>query len=465
MGIIFPLITFPYASRILLPEGIGRVDFARSVIAYFIILSTVGIPLYGVREVAKVRDNKDKLSKLAQELFILNIFFTIISYIILFAVLQLNDKLYAQRELIVLMSTVIIFTTIGIEWLYQALEEYLYITVRTIIFQILSMILLFTFVRSKEDYLIYAGLNVFSSVGSNIINFIHARKYISLKRFKKYDFKKHLKPIFTIFGMNLAVSIYVNLDSVMLGLISGNAAVGIYSAAIKINKVVLAVVTSLGTVLLPRSSYYFQNGRIEEFNNLILKAIDFIMLLAIPAGVGLFLLSNEIILIFSGTHFSAAGLTMKILTPIIFIIGLSNLIGIQILVPTGREKYTFYSVLVGAITNFTLNYFLIRYYAQNGAAVATLIAESCVTIIQIYFAWHFLKDKLFTKSKIVVVYETFAIFLIVFTVKQIFTNNIYIILISVTLALIAYSVLLTITKNSLFMDGLNKLFRRKVDVF
>jgi len=241
----FPIIVLPYASRILMPEGIGRVDFASSVISYFIMLASLGIPLYGIRECAKVRDDREKLTKVAQELFILNMLWTLVAYVILAACIAFVPKLYQEKELIMLTSLSILFTTLGVEWLYQAKEEYLYITVRSVIFKLISLGTLFLLVRTENDYMFYALILIISSVGSNILNAINARKIVSLRPVGNYDFKRHMKPILTLFAMNLAISIYANLDTVMLGFLTDDREVGLYSTSIKVSRAVITLVTSL----------------------------------------------------------------------------------------------------------------------------------------------------------------------------------------------------------------------------
>jgi O-antigen/teichoic acid export membrane protein len=398
--LLIPLITFPYISRVLMPENLGKVNFASSIIAYFIILASLGIPYYGIREAAKVKDNKSELSKLAQELLIINIIFTFISYLLLIITILIIPKFYEQKELLLLMSLSIMLTTIGIEWLYQALEKYVYITIRSLIFNLMYVVLVFAFIRNESDYYLYALFITLSTVGSNILNFINSRKYISFKPVKNYNFKRHIKPILVMMSMNLAISIYINLDVVMLGFMATDYAVGIYSVSIKLAKLSLAIVAAVGSILMARVTYYIQANKTTELDNLLSKATDFVFLSALPIIVFLTVFSNDVVYIISGLEYLDASLTLKILLPIILALGLSNLIGVQILIPLGREKLTLYSVIVGAIVNFSLNLLLIPRFAQDGAAFATVVAEACVTIIQIYFAWDYMKKALFTLNKL-----------------------------------------------------------------
>ena len=182
MGFLFPLITFPYSSRVIGPVGIGKVNFAASIISYFSIIASLGISTYAIREAAKVRDDKTALSKFSKEIFTINAITTLIAYALFFTALFCIPKFNEYRILLCISSSTILFTTIGMDWLYNALEEYAYITIRSIAFQIASIVLLYAFVHTPEDYIIYGGITVFASVGSNILNFIHSRKYISFRR-------------------------------------------------------------------------------------------------------------------------------------------------------------------------------------------------------------------------------------------------------------------------------------------
>jgi len=343
------------------------------------------------------------------------------------------------------------------DWLYQALENYLYITVRTIFFQIVSLGLLFVFVKNEGDYLSYAALSVLSSGGSSILNFIYARKYIFVKKYKDYKFKKHLKPIFTLFAINVSTSVYVNLNSVMLGFICGDESVGIYSAAYKVIKLILSVVTSLGIVLMPRSSYYISNDKIDEFNGLIKKAFNFIIVISIPIIVGLFMLSKELITIFCGTSYLPAVTPMRIMLATILIISISNLIGVQILIPLGKESITLYSSIIGAIVNVVMNLILLSKYAENGAAISNLLAETSVTIFLIIAMWDRVKNSILDKRNLVYLLGGLLIILQVYLLKLVISNIFIIIATSVVICSITYFLLLVITKDSLVLEILNRL--------
>ena len=225
---IFPLITFPYVSRVLGPTGTGQVNFATSLITYFSMFAQLGIPTYGIKVCAQVRDDHEKLTRTTQELLIINLVMTVVSYIAFIIALFTVPKLASDKILYVITSSTILLTTIGMEWLYKALEQYTYITIRSIIFKFIGLVAMFMLVRTKNDYVMYAGITVFAASASFVLNLLNAHKYIGLKPVGHYNFKRHFKPVAIFFAMSCATTIYTNLDSVMLGFMATNADVGYY---------------------------------------------------------------------------------------------------------------------------------------------------------------------------------------------------------------------------------------------
>lgn len=384
---LFPLISFPYVSRILGPEGTGRVDFATSLIAYFLMFAQLGIPTYGVRACAKVRDDKHLLTKTAQELLIINLVMSVLAYAVLALGLIFVLRLRQDRLLYILVSLTIIFNTIGMEWLYKALEQYTYITVRSIAFKLVSLGAMFALIRSKDDYVIYGGITILASSASYLMNFFHARKYISLRPVGGYEFKPHLKAVMVFFAMACATTVYTNMDKVMLGIMAenelqANVNVGYYGAASRIKSILVSIVTSLGTVLLPRASYYVQQGKMEEFRKISRKALNFVVVAATPLTLYFVFFARQGILLLSGQEYLGAVVPMQFIMPTLLFIGLTNILGIQILVPTGREKVVLYSVIVGAVTDVVCNLLLIPRYLAVGAALSNMIAEAAVLVFQ-----------------------------------------------------------------------------------
>lgn len=381
---IFPLITFPYVSRILSPVGTGKVSFATSVVSYFLLIAQLGIPTYGIRSCAKVRDNKKELSKVVQEIFLIGIIMCIISYILFFASIFFVPKFKEEHKLMLIMSTTILLTTLGTEWVYKALEMYTYITWRSIVFKVLALIAMFMLVKEENDYIIYGAISILASSASFVFNFFYLFKLIDLKEKFQFELRKHMRPILVFFAMTCATTVYLNLDTVMLGFMTTDADVGYYNAAVKIKNILVSIVTSLGAVLLPRVTYYLQKGENKEFISLSTKAIRFVMFVAFPMFVYFSIFARPGILLLSGIEYEKAILPMRIMMPTLLFIGLTNIMGIQILVPKGREDKVLISVVVGAIVDLILNMLLIPRYASTGAAIGTMVAEAVVFIVQYY---------------------------------------------------------------------------------
>lgn len=379
---IFPLITFPYVSRVLLPVGTGKVSFATSLISYFSMFAQLGIPIYGVRVCAKVRDNREELTRTTHELLFINLVMCIISYVALAIALIFIPRLHDDRTLYIVVSFTVILTSMGMEWIYKALEQYTYITIRSIIFKSVALIVMLMLIHEQEDYVIYGGITILAASASNIFNFLNVHKYIDLKPVGNYNIKKHLKHVVIFFAMSCATTIYTHIDTVMLGFMATDEDVGYYNAAVRIKQILVSIVTSLGTVLLPRASYYIEQGRMEEFRRISRKALNFVCLIATPMMLYFILYAKQGIYFLSGSAYSGSIVPMQIVMPTLLFIGLSNILGIQILVPLGREKVVLYSEIIGAIVNLIINALLIPKFTSVGVAIGTLSAEITVFVVQ-----------------------------------------------------------------------------------
>jgi len=454
---IFPLITFPYTSRILGPEGTGKISFAGSFVSYFVLLASIGIPMYGIREIARVRDDKKKLSNLTQELFVMHIITSIVITLIFIILIFINGKLSDEKNLFFIVSFSIILTTLGMEWLYQGLEQYTYITIRSIIFSTISTIAIFVFIHNKEDYLISAAIGVFAALGSSVLNFYNARKILFAKRIEPWNFKRHIKSMVMVYLMNFTISIYIQLDIVMLGFMSTAKNVGYYASGLKINKMLLALVTSLGGVLLPRLSYYIANEMKHEFNRMLKKSFEVIWFLCLPTVVSLMLISKEIIFIFAGVDYLPAAICIVITAPVILFIGLTNIYGFQILYPLGKEKEFVYSVAAGAVVSFILNILLIPHLAHIGAAIATLSSELVVLLIMLIFIQKEYQVLMPLNTILKYVMATLALSIYIILIKV--GINIYWLrlVVAVPTGVLLYVLLLLWMKETLTLEVVNKI--------
>ena len=456
---IFPLITFPYVSRVLMPTGTGLVSFANSIIAYFALFAQLGIPTYGIRACAKVRDDKEKLSKVVQELLIINSIISVLVYIVFFASLMIVPKMRNNKTLFIVMSATILFNVIGIEWMYKALEQYTYIAIRSIIFKFIALILMFLLVRSKNDYVWYGVITIFAASASNILNFFNAHKYISLRLIGNYNFKQHLKAITIFFAMSCATTIYTNLDSAMIGFIKGVTENGYYSAAVKIKIVLVSVVTSLGTVLLPRASYYIENGLNDEFKRISNKAINFVFVIAVPMMIYFIIFAPESIFFLAGDAYSKSILPMQIIMPTLLFIGLTNIMGLQMLVPMGKEKYVMSSEIVGAVVDLILNASLIPIFGASGAAIGTVVAEFAVWIVQFLCLRDYIKQIYSNINYGYICCAVFVSMIPAFFIKRLGWNCFLTLVVSAILFFGIYVIILTILKETLVLGIEDKLLR------
>ena len=330
----------------------------------------------------------------AKEMIYISTISMLFAYFIMFFIMVLpNMKDY--RISLLIYSMTVFFNVLGIDWLYSIYEDFAYITIRAIIFQVLSIILLFMFVKKREDVNIYIAITVLSSVGSAILNFIHSRKYVSwFQKVEKIELTKHLKAIFIIFGMSVASKIYLNMDSLMIHFIKSDHDVGLYSAAIKINTVLVTIINALSGVMLPRLSIYIKQNNRKEFMKLINLSMQYILFITIPVIVGLSIISSDVIVLLSGRDFIDASFTMKIMLPNLFCSIINGFIVYQIFVPFGKEKWALIATISGTISNFILNALLIPKFSQNGAAMATVITEFIVFM----FCYNFSKKIIDIKS-------------------------------------------------------------------
>lgn len=446
MSVLFPLITFPYASRVLGAAGIGKVNYATSIISYFSMFAALGISTYAIREGARIRDDKEKFSKFAKEMLNINLFTTLIAYGVLLIFLCL-PILKNYKTLLIILSGTIVFTTIGMEWLFIIKEEYAYITKRAVLFQFLSLILLFLLVRSKEDYGWYAALTVISSGGSAIWNLVYSRKLVNWRQKIIPEYKKHLKPIFLIFGTSIASSIYMTMDTTMLGAMSGDKATGIYTAAVKINTVVSTLIGTISSTILPRVSYYIGNGLKKEYEKLMQSSMDLLMMVAMPVAIGMMCTSDILILLFSGAEFLPGSTAAKILSAKVVIAAINRVLAYQICIPYKRDKEVLLSTSGGALFNLIANAALIPIWGVNGASIATFFSEVVVFIILFrYTHKYFPVHRLYARGPIYLA-ASIWFFLCRYILDRVLHNTVVILLATVAICAAGYFAILLAIKD------------------
>lgn len=391
-SILFPLLTYPYVSRILLSDGLGKVAFFTNVTNYALLIGSLGISTYGIRAVAKCRDSKEDLVRVSKELLFINTIVTVLVLFALFCSFFFVDKFRTNSFLFLICIGQVAISPISMEWLYGGLEQYSYITIRAVIFKIISLLLIFLFIHTRDDYKIYALITAFGYVGNYICNFIHSRKYINWKYKNKLNLKVHLKPTLWLFASLLSVNIYTNVDSIMLGFICGDSALGLYDIAVKAKTVLLSLINAISAVLLPRLSYYVSQKNDTLYGDMLRKSIRVIFIIAIPLTIFFEIAAADCILVLGGEHFRAAIPCMMILMPILLISGFSNITGNQILIPHNMDSCFTKAVTAGAVVDIVLNAILLPRFSLYGAAVATVIAEFVQMLIQVMYSRRYLKN-------------------------------------------------------------------------
>lgn len=459
-NIVFPLITFPYVTRILLPAGTGRVSFAVSIITYFSMFAQLGIPTYGIRACAKVRDDKEKLSRIVHELLMINMIMVLISYVAFGISLFAVPRFARDKELLLVISITILLNAMGVEWLYKALEKYSYITIRSVVFKLIALVAMFALIHDESDYIIYGAITIFAASASNVLNFINLRKYVILKPLGDYQLKKHLKPMMVFFSMSVATVIYTNLDSVMLGFMKDDAQVGIYTAAVKVKSILVTLVTSASAVLLPRASKFVDQGKMEDFYRILKKTLHFIIVVALPMCIYFILFANESILLLSGKAFADATLPMQIIMPTLLLIGITNLTGIQMMIPLGMERYVLYSEIGGALVDIVLNAILIPEYGVAGAAVGTLVAELVVLLIQLFAVRDKLKELFAGISYLKIILAILIALASVWWLATVDWSVFITLLLSAFIYFGVYGVLLLVMKDKLITELFGQLIKK-----
>ena len=447
-SIIFPLITFPYISRVLGVENIGIYNFSTSVVSYFTLLAGLGINTYAIREGTRYRNNKKDISEFCSEVFSVNLISTLISYGILAMCLFFLPSLHDDALIIMILSVSICFMTLGCEWVFNIYEEFGYITIRTILFQILSVILMFVFVKNKHSLIQYALITVLATSGANIINIFARKKFCDVRFCFGRKLKKHLLPILILFANSIAMTIYINSDVIILGLISGNYYVGLYSVATKVYTMLKSLLGALIVVSIPRLSSYLgadNKKQYVETSSIILNAL---ITIAVPAMVGTFALSDEIVLILSGREYIAASMALRILSVALVFSIFSWFYTSCVLVVNKQDRSVLKATTLAAVVNIVLNVILIPYFNQNAAALTTALAEFVSAFVCYLYGRKYFHTNLQKNDIISVLMGSLLILLICYLVRLCISSLCVSIAVSVVISMLVYGVVLVLLRNN-----------------
>lgn len=378
---IIPLVMAAYVSRILGPDGVGEISFALSINSYFVLMATLGITTHGCKEISYYQDNTEERTIAFWEIKIIEFcssFFILVIYLIY--------ALLAKSLLHVVLAFNILAVFVDVTWFFQGIEDFKRIVTRNTIVKISNIAFVFLFVNDERDVLLYAFFSVFFAFLANLVFWIEIKKYLARIKIKQIHPLRQVKPIISLFIPTIAVQVYTVLDKTMLGAITHtNSQNGYYEQASVIVMAVLSFVTALGTVVMPRIGYYFKKGDMLSVNRLMYKAYKFIMVSTIPMTFGIIATADKMIPWFLGSDFIPVIPIIRVLSFLIIFIALSNMTGIQYLIPTNQQNILTISVVFGAVINLMINFVLIPLYGALGAGIASLIAEFSVMAVQFWF--------------------------------------------------------------------------------
>ncbi len=458
LNFLVPLMTFPYVSRILGPIGLGNVEFANSVVSYFVLFTGLGISVYGMREIARIRDDEELRSRTVWELSFILLFTVTVGYIIYFLLIHFIPTFNNQKLLFFIVAPTIFLTNFSFEWFYQGIENQIYITIRYIFIKLLQIACVFLLIHAPEHFYRYAIITVGLNSISTIFNIIHLRKFIHYVSIKNAHSFRHFKPAIIIFASTVAVNIYMHLDVTMTGFICGEEKVGLYTAANRLIRIVISLVTALSAVVVPRLENCLKKDDEESYKKYLNISLHYILILSIPCCLGIVALAPDIISIFAGRKYSDSINTIRLLSPIIILVPLANFTGMQILFPRRLEwKYTI-SVSIAAVANALSNTLLIPIFAQNGAALGTVVAEALGLLLQLIFARHFLYNTdLFSFNTLKYLIAGGIMFIIVLIIPDFSEHIVVHCIISIIIAIILYCILLIIMKEKLMVEILRRM--------
>lgn len=460
--IVFPMILFPYVSRVLGPEYIGKINFTNAYVQFFNLIATLGITAYAVRECAKAKDDRILLSKIASEIFSINVVMMAISYALLVLSVGLLPDLRRYWELVLLSSLSIFFNVIGTDWINTAMEDFKYIAVRTFLCQGVSVLGVFMLVTEQSDYYWFVGITVVAVAMGNMLNWFYRKRFCDICFTVRCDIKRHITPIFFLFALLIAQYLMCNIDITMLGLMTTDVIVGYYSTAVKIKTITEMIISSIAFVLLPQLSYHFSCGNYESINKVLSTTLGYIVSMGLPCSVGLFVMAEDIMNIVGGEAFLPAANLLKMLSIAMFVNLLGgSFFGNLILLPSNKEKQFMVACLISAAINVGLNWMFIPTHGAMGAAFTTIVSVAVVLMICSYGLDSRIKLKFEKQDFIGSVIGVVGIVGIAYVVGRYQHDYIVRLIIVILLSSLYYGACLYYTKNTLLSVIMGKLGKGK----
>ena len=459
-SLIFPLITFPYISRILGVENLGAYNFSTSVISYFTLIAGLGITTYAIREGARYREDNKKLSEFSSEVFTINAIATFLAYILMFVCILLFDELRKYVSVILVLSVSIMFTTLGCEWVYNIYEDFKYITIRSIVFQVISLILLFIFVRDANDLMTYSIITVIASSGANVVNIIARKKYLKIGLIFNKNLKKHLIPIFILFANSIAMTIYINSDMTILGIISGDYYTGLYSVSTKVYTVIKSLLGAIIVVSIPHLVSLISKKELIQYKTTSKGILNVLLSFCVPTMIGIFCISKYIILLLSGEDYVAATSSLKILSFALLFSIISWYYTSCVLIPFRQEKIVLMATTCSAIANVVLNIILVPKFNINATAFTTMLAELISALVCYIYGRKYTQYRPPLNIIMSILIGSIGIYVCCYIVSQLFSSVLLVITFSIVLSALIYMLVLILFKNPT-ISTFNKLIKQK----
>lgn len=379
---IINLILFPYCARVLGVERFGTINFTQNIVQYFLFIAMMGITHMGVREIAK-QEGQEERNQCFSSLLMLNIIYTLISLIIFVPLIFCVNRFADIRALMLLGAVLIFFNTFTVEWYFRGIEDFKYITIRNLAIKVLYVISVFCFVHTPDDYILFFALTVGMTVLSAVVNYLYACKTVSFT-FSNINIKKYLGSSLSLGVYSILTSMYTTFNVAFLGFVWDDIQVGYYTTALKLYTVVLGFYSAFTSVMLPRMTSIGNNGDAASFQRMISKSLELLFTFAIPLVIVLFILAPEIITLLAGPEYHPSILMSRIVVPMLFVVGVAQVMSFQILIPKGEDKTILYASVIGAVVGIISNIVLTRYYSAVGTCITVVITESIVTS---FYVW------------------------------------------------------------------------------
>lgn len=447
LNVVFPLITTAYVSRVLGASGMGEISSVQNITQYFVMLSCLGIPTYGIREIAKCSSNIEKRRQIFSELFLINFLSTLLCSMVYYGSFLFIDIGYEKKLLFIISGISIILNFFNVEWFYQGIEKYRFIALRNFCVKIILIICIFLFVKTSHDTIIYLLLLIIGTGGNNILNVICLKKNNIYLVFKNLFIRRHIKNIIVLLCITISVELYTMIDTTMLTILCESDVVGYYANSIKMIRMIVTVLTGISGVLLPRISKYIAEGNISESEVLINKALGIVFLISLPCMLGVQICSKEIVLSLFGNSFFNAIPTIQILSLLIMIITLSNLFTSQVLMTFGFENKIMIATIAGSIVNVILNCLFIPRYYQNGAAVASIFGELTVLLVAFFMSKKLVKYNFILSDIVKDIISAFFMCLLILSLKRHFKSNFGTLVLEIVLGCCSYFIVNFLLKN------------------